>query len=550
MKKFLLLFATAFVMMAASAQKITFKNLRQADPDLLSHARITAVETPAHKAAAPAKASSALVTPEGTMKYYKLSAVVRDLSGLMPVMDVAEKLYFTEDGKNIYFGSLFPSILKCEDIWAKGVVNGNDVMIDCYDEIYHMEIFDAEGNVAEVAELHVGELLVDAAGNPYGLDDVHFTKDGDRYYIDYTDVSLRPMILFSIEANEDITVLTTSYNHDLRPYEGNTYLNEVPADATVSDYIYSGQDTNGKDFTLRGRVAVSGNDYYFDSLLPEAGFAWIKGTRSGKTITLENDQFLGTDISYYLYYNGFKTTGFDYTSGQYAGEKTKLTFSIDDEGVITLNNDTRTFPCAFFPSGNQFFATFKNRLEPYQGDVIATPADPYDLKLVTKYFAQYGENSISFLLDHMTPDNKYINPDNLYYCMWLDDEVYTFNKELYPCLHEENMQYFPYGYKDLGNYDIYMADDGRNVICFREDMFVQCGIQAVYRVDGKESRSNIVYVDEQGNIEKVAPEGIEGMTCIELHPQPSCWYDLNGRRAANVTSGQIYIKDGHRYIVK
>lgn len=559
MKKTLLLLTAILSVMAASAQKITFKNLHEMDPDVLANARITSVENPAEKAAsllpppsALKKASYNLVNPEGTMRYYNLSAVVRDLSGLMPVMGVAEKLYFTADGKNVYFGSLFPSILKCEDIWAKGVVNGNDVMIDCYDEIYHMEIKDAEGNVAESRELHIGELLVDQYGNPYGLDDVHFTKDGDRYYIDYSDVDLRPIILFCVESNEDVTVLTTAYNHDLRPYEGNTELNELPADATVSDYIYSGQDTNGKDFTLRGRVGVSGNDYYFDSLLPEAGFAWIKGTRKGNTITLENDQFLGTDISYYLYYNGFKTTGFDYSAGQYAGEKTKLTFSIDDDGVITLNNATRTFPCAFFPSGNQFFATFQNRLEPYRGDAIATPADPYDLKLVTKYFAQYGENSISFELDHMTPDNKYINPDNLYYCMWLDDEVYTFEKDLYPYLHEDAMQYFPYGYKDQGNYDIYMADDGRNVICFREDMFVQCGIQAVYRVDGKESRSNIVYVDEEGNIEKVAPEGgeNEGMTRIELRPQSNCWFDLSGRRAAGKTPGQIYVKDGRRSIAQ
>lgn len=547
MKKFFLLFAAALCMMAASAQKYSIKTLQyksieeMATPD--KHVSI--------RPAAPAKASSALITPEGEMRYYNLNAIVRDIVGLMPVMGVAEKIYFAEDGKHVYFGSLFPSIMKCEDIWVKGVINGNDVMFDCYDEIYHLEIMDAEGNVAETRELHIGELLVDERGNPYGLDDVHFTKDGDRFYIDYSDIDLRPIVLFVVEANQDVTVFTTAYNHDLRPYEGNTTLNELPADATVSEYIYSGQDTNGKDFTLRGHVAVSGNDYYFDSLLPEAGHAWIKGTRSGKTITLENDQFLGTDISYYLYYNGFRSSGFDSSTGQYTGEKTKLTFSIDDEGNIALNNANRTFPCAFFPSGNQFYATFQNRIEPYRGDVLATPSDPYDLKLVTKYFAQYGENSISFLLDHMTPDSKYINPEYLYYCMWLDDEVYTFEKDLYPYLHEDAMQYFPYGYKDLGNYDIYMADDGRNVICFREDMFVQCGIQAVYRLEGKESRSNIVYIDEQGNIEKVAPEGSEdGISCIELHPQNATWYDLNGRRAATHTPGQIYVKDGRRSIAQ
>lgn len=548
MKKALLLLFAAASMMAASAQKITFKNCKVKSFDEVVASRPNASIRPA----APAKASNALVTPEGEMKYYNMNAVVRDIVGLMPVMGVAEKLYFSADGKSIYFGSLFPSILKCEDIWAKGTINGDDVMIDCYDEIYHLEVMDAEGNVVETRQLHVGELLVDDRGNPYGLDDVHFTKDGDRYYIDYTDIDLRPIVLFVVESNQDVTVFTTAYNHDLRPYEGNTNLNELPASASVSEYIYNGQDTYGQDFAIKGHVGIDGDDYYFDSLLPEAGHAWIKGTRKGNTITLENDQFLGTDISYYLYYNGFKTTGFDTSTGQYKGSYTKLTFSVDDAGIITLNSSNNTFPCAFFPSGNQFYATFQNRIEPYLGDGAAYPSDPYDLKLVTKYFEKYGENSISFLLDYMSSEGKYINPDNLYYCMWLDDDIYNFNKSLYPYLHEENMKYFPYGYKDEGNYDIYMADDGRNVICFREDMFVQCGIQAVYRIDGKEYGSNIVYVDEEGNIEKVAPENGEtnGLKRIELPAANGNWYDLYGRRAANVQPGQIYIQNGRRIIAQ
>lgn len=543
---------------AAWAQKMTFKNYNMVRLDDYVAHELQPESAEALKPDAPryrigAKRSEALVVPEGEMRYYNLNAVVRDIVGLMPVMGVAEKVYFVTDEatgepKVVYFGSLFPSILKCEDIWVKGVVNGSDVMIDCYDEVYHLEIVDAEGTVVETRQLHIGELLVDGFGNPYGLDDVHFTKEGDRFYIDYSDIDLRPIVLFCVEENEDVTVLTTAYNHDLRPYEGNTALVELPATAKVSDYIYSAQDSNSNGITVKGRVGIDGDDYYFDSLLPEAGHAWVKGTRSGKTITLENDQFLGTDISYYLYYNGFKSTGFDSSTGQYKGELTKLTFNVDDEGVITLNNSNRTFPCAFFPSGNQFYATFQNRIEPYLGDEAARPSDPYSLKLVTKYFAQYGENSISFCLDNVSADGKYLNPENLYYCMYLDDDRYAFEKSLYPYIDEDVMTYFPYGYKDQGNYDIYLADDGRNVICFREDMFVQCGIQAVYRLNGKEYGSNIVYVDEQGNIEKVAPEDeAEGVERIVLRPEGASWFDLYGRAATGATSG-IVVSAGRKVI--
>lgn len=541
MKKVLLLIIAACAMTLANAQKITFKSCNEHPIEqLLEQGR-------AHiRPAAPAKANQALITPEGNMTYYTLSAVVRDLSGLMPVMNVAETVYFSSDNKSVFFGSLFPSILKCEDLWVEGQLKANEVVFDCYDEVFYLEECDPDGTITYSAALQMGELLVDAYGNPYGMEDVRFTRDGNRFYIDYSDVDLRPLVLFVVNDDETVSIVTTAYNHDLRPYEGNTTLNVVPATATVSDYIYSGQDSSGKEFSIKGSVAIDGNDYYFDSLLPEAGHAWIKGTRSGNTITLDNNQFLGSEISYYLYYNGFKTTGFDSSTGQYLGDKTKLTFSVDSKGVITLNSPSRTFPCAFFTSGNQFYATFQNRIEPFQGDQVARPSDPYNLKLVTKYFAAYGENTIGFNLDNVSADGDYLNPELLYYCMYLDEDLYTFERSIYPYIHEETMTHFPFGYRDKGNYDIYLADDGVNVICFREDMFVQCGIQAVYRLDGKEYLSNIVYVDEKGNVEKVDPyAGLQdGVKKIEIHPaQNGSWYDLAGRRKSTQGSG-IAVKNG------
>lgn len=556
MNKYLLLFGFAISMMGADAQKIKINSINER-PLENANIRLTAVDNPRSSeeapriaSHAPAKANQALVTPEGTMKYYTLNAVVRDLSGLMPVLNVAEKIYFADDDKTLYFGSLFPSVLRCEDLWVKGTLSGNTVTIDCYEEVVRIDEVDNEGNLISSDYAHVGELLVDAKGQPYGLDDVKFTRDGDRYYIDYTDVDLRPIILFTVDSDETITVVTTAYNHDLRPYTGNTTLMTPPATAEVKEYIYSGQDAYANDFAIRGEVAVDGNDYYFDSLLPEAGKAWIKGKRSGNTITLENDQFLGTEISYYLYYNGFKMTGFDNSTGQYTGDKTKLTFKVDDKGIITLSDPNRTFPCAFFSSGNQFTSTFQNRIEPFGGDAVAYPSDPYDLKLVTKYFEKYGENSISYVYNNISSDGSYINPELLYSCMYLDEDVFTFVKDTahdhYAYIDGNEMTYIPYGYRDAGNYDIYQADDGRNVICFFEDMFTQIGIQVVYRLDGKDYCSNIVYVDDFGNIEVVPPSAVKGIPVVSA--DNATWYALCGRSTTVQQPGKVYIKNGSKII--
>lgn len=486
------------------------------------------------------RGKNTLITPKGTMKYYQMNAVIRDLSGFLPVLNVANKIY--ENGKTYYIGSLFPGVLRCEDLWAVGQLNsaGDRIEVECADALYDLDIYDGDGNYEGAAQLHIGELLVDQNGTPYGLENAVFNKDGDHIFIEYSE-GMRPIVLFRVTPDEQAEIYSTAYNHDLKIYTGNVTLNEPSSSSTVTEYIYNAQDAYGKEYSIKGHVAVDGNNYYFDSLLPEAGNAWIKGVRKGNTITLPNDQFLGSEISYYLYYNGFQTTGFDNGTGQYAGSKVEITFNIDDKGVITLNNPNRTFACAFYTSGNQFTYAFQVRMEPFHGDVAAKPSKPYDLRLITKYFEQYGENTISFLLDNVSEDGNYINPELLGYCMYLDEERYTFTSDVYPYIDGSAMTIIPFGYRDKQNYDIYLADDGRNVICFREDMFTRVGIQSVYTLNGREYGSDIAYIDTEGNTSVVTPSGVNRLNLDDINSK-SFTYDLQGRKVKNEASG-IFIRN-------
>lgn len=491
----------------------------------------------------PKKSHNALITPKGEMKYYKMGAVIRDLTGFMPVIDVANRLYFSEDGQTIYFGSLFPGVFYCDELWVEGKVKGDKVWIDCEKPIIFYDDYDND-DIPGV-NFQMGELLLDAAGNPYAIDYLEFEKDGDHIYLDYSE-GMRPIVLFVDNGDGTVDIINTTYNIDLRPYTGNTTFSEPSASASISEYVYTYQDVYGQEHASKGRVAIDGKDYYFDNLLPDATFrthAWIKGTRSGNTITLANDQFLGSDISYYLYYNGFKTNGQREDTGQYKGSKTNITFNVDDKGVITLNSPNSCFPCAFYISGNQFeYPTFRHRIEPFKGDVAAIPADPRDLKIYTKLLEKYGEVSISFLLDNMTADGEYLDYDLLYYCLYLDDDLYTFTKDVYEYIDGPSMTYIPYAYRDAGNYDIYLADDGRNVACLYEDMFNQIGVQAICQIDGKQYGSNIVYIDFNGNITVVPPAGVETITAPAA-PAPTNWYDLSGRKANGNRRG-IFVTDG------
>lgn len=536
MKKILLLLLAACALTGTGVAQTTQQN----SPRPIKVRNYGDLSQQEAKTVRPIKAKAPIVKPDGQLRYYKMSCVIRDLTGWLPVLDVANELYFSKDGKTICFGSLFPGAFFCDELWIEGQVEGDKVVFPCA-----TPLFDYEKDNGRPATIHMGELLVDEWENPYAVQDVEFIKDGDHIYIEYTE-GMRHIVLFADDGTDEVEIINTTYNHDMRPFDGTAELNQLPESATIYDYIYNAQDANGDDYAEKGHVAVDGDTYYFDYLLPEATFrthAWIKGVRKGNTITLPNNQFLGHDISYFLYYNGFKTQGTLDDTGQYKGEKTEITFNIDDQGVITLNNPDRTFPCAFYISGNQFeYYNFRHRMEPYGGDKLLVPCDVENLKLNTKMLQKYGEISISFIMRNLSVDGKYINPDNLAYYVYLDDDIYTFEKSIYEYIDGESMTKIPYAYRDQGNYDIYLADDGVNVACLYEDMFSRIGVQAVYTVDGKEARSNIVFVNYQGETE-VVPAGISPAQTT-LSGKISTPYDLSGRKVSHRQPKGLYISDG------
>ncbi len=546
MKKLLLLLVAACTMLGVSAA--TAQERGQRPIKVCKYRNIEKKDV---------KAKETLVTPKGELKYYAMSCVVRDFGdGLIPVLDVANELYFSADGQTIYFGSLFPGVYFCDELWAEGKVKNNKVTISTTTPVLYVDLYD-EGPT----EIYMGELLVDDWGNPYAVDNIEFNIDGDRIFLDYGD-GMRDLALYYVDkATNEMVVMTDTYNNDMRLFTGNTTLNQPSKDAKIMEYIYNAQDANGDEYAEKGHVAIDGNDYYFDYLLPEAterSHAWIKGTRNGNTITLPNNQYLGHDTSYFMYYNGFKSQGIKDNYGYYKGDIATVTFNIDDNGIITLNNPNNYFPCAFYSiNGNQSqfeYYNFRHRLEPYNGDQLMKPCDPEDVKINLKALEKYGEVSISFIMRNLSVDGSYLNPDNLYYNIYLDDDIYTFTKRQYLYIAGDSMTDIPYAYKDgteeFGGYDIYLADDGRNVACLYEDMFTRLGVQVIYKVDGKESRSNIVYQDKQGNTEVVVPgtEGIDAPVSL-LNGKHGGIYDLQGRKASKANRS-LSISDGKVVLMK
>ena len=505
----------------------------------------------ASAADSPQHAVQSTFTPEGTPVNYIMNGFYDTVYGMMEIVGFSNTVYFADDDKTVYVGSLFPRDFPTADLWHKGVIEGDKIRFDCNDVALTLK--EDYGTY----RLHLGEYVEE--DRSWVIRDLVLNyEDGHIYMEDNPVVPQRHIGLCIVNSDGGAVPIYECRCVDLQLYDKSTEFTEVPASATVSDYIYYGDSSFSSTIAQKGRVAVDGNDYYFDSLLPEMGSAWVKGIREGNTITLVNDQYLGNSLGYYLYYNGAERLHYNELYGNYDTTMTDLTMSVGADGTITVDDGGRCFPSAYTAVGYLYYYAQNMRMKPYAGDVPATPPTPTDVVLFDQ-FNDYGVFSLVFRLENLTKEGNFLNPDCMGYYIYIDDERYTFRKRFYPNI-DHDMTLVPYGYVDARNdeySDIVCRDLNWNVVNLREDMFERVGVQSVYTVDGITHTSPIVYVDLDGHISEVTPDGISSTS-----PDPSeggegrlsvpTWYDISGRRLlpsfGGVGGGCILVNGGKKML--
>lgn len=463
--------------------------------------------------------SRADVVPEGAPVNYKMSAQLVGLNGFAPANWIASKVSYSADGKTAYISGFFSLDYPVDQLWVKGLVEAGiggkgTITID-----HNTTALTVKTEGGEDLELKMGEITFDSNDNPVEVNDVVLTKDGDRIYL--KDNTSRPSHILGLYYTHDdiIYVRARMHSPDLTPYDGHVNLVELPAAAKVQDYIYHTYKWYGAKEDIIGHVAVAPSadgsadgDYYFDSLLPDVGRAWVKGTRKGNTITLPNDQYLGVSNGFYVYYFGNLVTGVDYENMVNIEEFAEITFSIDNAGKIKLNNQSKANPGAYFPDGNVFGATYNHSLEPYESsDAALEPSAPYDISVGDEFLEEYGGYVLDFLQDNVSVDGEYLEPSKLGYYIYLDDERFTFRRDEYPYIDSEEMTLVPFGYSDIYNYDFNSQANMNEVYIYRTD-WSRIGVQAVYTNGGETKTSAIIYVDrpDGGNDNGGGDEGDGG----------------------------------------
>ena len=141
----------------------------------------------------------------------------------------------------------------------------------------------------------------------------------------------------------------------------------------------------------------------------------------------------------------------------------------------------------------------------------------------------------SFILPSLSTTGEVLNPDRLFYNIYVDERLLTFKASRYGL--DEDMTDIPYSFTDGHTFVASTTNSRGRIVYFKEKVgsyYSRIGVKAIYRGAGESHSSSIIYNDG---------EVVTGITNANSADQPTsvCFYDLSGRRV-NTTSKGVLIK--------
>lgn len=400
---------------------------------------------------------------------------------------------YAPDSTTVYFHHLCFG-----DAWVKGFKYGNEVYVPSNQLV---------GVDKDGSEMYFSPVVYDNANKRLNIQNtVTFTisENGKK---------------LTMESNADDNLALVTYYTDGRVMWAqkdltlewfNDSLITPPATAAKKRYTYS------YGFgTMNVWVATEGNDIYFEGLDYIRPHAWVKGTiDSNGNATIPSGQYVG--------HNG------NYINCIYGSPNDDIVFNYDRE------NDTYTIE-----DGEKLVIGYpRNNPDFYEdGDISLTyfdlqpgkPAAP-DSLVITAPFGP-DQEYFSFPVPTLTIEGKPLDESFMSWRFYVDDTLYTFTPENYPCL-TEPMTEIPCTYNNL-----YESEDGMYFIMFG-NTFMGEAIYARPEIDRDNVSADIIYdVDGQRYVsDRVYINGAQP-TSISMHKvdkdvEPAEYYSIDGRRLA------------------
>ena len=373
---------------------------------------------------------------------------------------------------------------------------------------------------------------------PKPIDDDNYLAESKFVYRDGELRQLDDALIGQVMA--DYTWMDAGDSH-LRIAPVATSRNVVPESliAKASTYIVS-YDKGGSDpVAVVVKGAVDGDKVYLSNPFNSDTTQWIAGTVDGDKAVFASGQYLGPDSVSTHHHLFFRSASYVRTD------------STDVEGNHVFHYDFTETPSLTFtyqadkdlfaaPEGQAFVITAGNSVKGYVDptfyayrDVPATPENP-SFADFQAYNPEYGYGIFNFVLPTVDTNKKYLNPDNLYYCFYLDDpnKPFVFTKDDYTRMEKDSMDIFPADYND--HYDMAPLDESVHQVYFYFAVFDSLGVQSIYRGGGEEHRSDIVWIsyDKATGIQQPIRDNRSEVVAAE-------YYDLAGRRIEGPSKGVV-----------
>ncbi len=310
----------------------------------------------------------------------------------------------------------------------------------------------------------------------------------------------------------------------------------IPSDVKVEDFQVRFIDGEDNEDGSSVKVGIDGSDIYLGNLPNQAEGTWIKGAVEGGKVILKSGQYVGVDesIGYHVFFAaaGTKTVYDDYYEEYYDS----LYFT--DEAVFEYDAAAKTLKSAdnlMLNAGNkavgciQLLKSPEMRLWTTRG-LAAVPEDPV-FKTFEPYNDDFGMGMASIVLPKFDKDGNYLDPENMYYNIYLDDNLFTFTPGVYMNI-TEDITDVPYTFND--DFDIIVRGSVHDIYYYVGG-FERFGVQLFYNAGGETNASRLVYYgDTSSGIDKAVSDGSEAVKCVK-------YTDLSGRTVTSPVGG-IYLK--------
>ena len=494
MKKFLLFLVTFALTLGASGQQLT-KSPRVSSQPVKGKYEFSTTHKSAERGGqlsmvqsrkAPARADIISEQPEGELKTYQRSGgAMYTFWGYLfsSTQDgAAMQMVYANDGKTVYLKD--PVSQAAAGTWVRAELSDdgktltmplNQHIIFYDDEGYGLitawvdVAMDENGNIKAVPNLDIHEATFTIG------DDGTISLNGSS-----GDVNSFIGSGLGLIYDDDLTWAGyLDWESVYTPFDATPV--ELPDGAVLEDYSMKYVDGNGNTGGKMVKVATMGQEVYvqgFSSYVPDGVMKGLLNN-DGNMVTFESNQYLGIGSSMFLNMMGLEKDGDDnYTEKEY------LEFSFDPETRTMTSNDILGVVAGMNimeEYGQPVFA-------PYV-DHAATPANPEVIDFVDQG-ALGGYNYGSFNVPTLDTEGNFINPNDLYYRVYFDDdELFTFGPDEYPQV-TEFMTDVPYNYTEGYDFGV-----GGATVYFYETNFQRVGIQSVFRGGGEEHVSDIVYME-------------------------------------------------------